>query len=143
MLDEDSKAAEGQPGEDHDAYVDVNVEHWSDSVQDELTQETTQCPDRGLGVVGCEEGCSEACQQIGDTQVGQIDMGRGDSGDAPDEHPQRKRIARERSEEEECVDTGEVEECGSSGAEGENRGEGSVVRRKGVRCILHWICKNT
>lgn len=34
VLDEGCKAAEGHPGEDHDADVDVNVEHWPNSVQD-------------------------------------------------------------------------------------------------------------
>lgn len=34
MLDEGRKAAEGHPCENHEAYVDVNVEHRGDTVQD-------------------------------------------------------------------------------------------------------------
>lgn len=54
-------------------------------------------------------------------------MDRGGGGDAPEEYPQRKRIARERSKKEECVERGEEEERGSSRAEGEDRREGSVL----------------
>lgn len=101
MLDEGRKAAEGHPSEDHEAYVDVNVEHWGDAVQDQLTQDATQSPDCAPGIVGCEEGRREGQHQIGDAQVGQINVDGGDGGDAPQENPQRQSIARERGEEEE------------------------------------------
>lgn len=44
VLDEGCKAAECHPSEDHKAYVDVNVEHGGDGVQDKLTQDGVQCP---------------------------------------------------------------------------------------------------
>lgn len=34
VLDEGSKATECHPGHDHEADVDVDVEHWGDSMQD-------------------------------------------------------------------------------------------------------------
>lgn len=39
MPDEGCKAAKGHPSDDHEANVDVNVEHWRDTMQDELTQD--------------------------------------------------------------------------------------------------------
>lgn len=68
--------------------------------------------------------------------MGQINVGGGYGGDAPQEHPQRQCIAWESSEEEECISKGKEEECGRGGAEGENKGgerqrcrrpEGSVI----------------
>ena len=41
MLDEGCKAAKGHPSNDHEANVDVNVEHRRDTVQDELTQDAS------------------------------------------------------------------------------------------------------
>lgn len=39
VLDEGCKAAEGDPSEDQEAYVDVYVKNGGDAVQDELTQD--------------------------------------------------------------------------------------------------------
>lgn len=37
VLDKDCKAAKGHPSEDHETYIDVNVQHRGDAVQDDLT----------------------------------------------------------------------------------------------------------
>lgn len=74
--------------------------------------------------------------------MGQINVDGGHGGDAPQEHPQRQRISRERGKEEDRVDGGEEEERGRGGAEGQIRA-GGVIRWESVRCILHLICRNT
>ncbi len=78
VLNEGCKAGEGHPSEDHETYVDVNVEHWGDAVQDQLTQGAPHCPDCAPGIVSRQEGRGEGQHQIGDAQVGQINVDGGE-----------------------------------------------------------------
>lgn len=129
VLDEDGEAAERHQSEEDEADVDVDVELWGDDMQDNTTKNAVQRPEEAPGVVRRQEGHSEGGHEVGDTQVGQINMNGGDRGDAVKEHPERYSVSWERSEAAEGIDRRDEGECDSGGAENEG---GSVFRGRRV-----------